>query len=688
MPTTPRPLALILLVCAAAAPAPPAIADTFVVDSLVDDTFANDSDPGDGICDDSFPSTSACTLRAAIEEANALAGADRIEFSVSGEIGPDAGNLGPLPIVTDALVIDGTTAPGWSPLEPTLYLDGTAIDAGESAFAAGLEVTGGTLEVFGLGITGFPYAQIEFDNGSAGGRVDGCVLGLDATGAPDPHPESLSGAGIRVMSDNAVIGRTGPPGNVAGHGNVISGNRLYGIEIRGDGNEVLGNIIGMSADGLLARGNGAAGVILFSFSESADNNRIGGGNPGDGSGNHIANNEGVAVLVSGTGNVVDGNTFGYKPGTGVFFSSQTSAISVRGDGHTIGGTSGNRIIDRNSGTEPIIEIGVPDSTGGLPATNVQVVGNRIGTQTVSLGSRYGIRVAVDGSTGNTIEENRINNTTFAIEVSTDGNTVTGNLLGVDPELGPGNRWGIRVLSASNNDITLNTIGNSDFEGIVQSGSSNRFFGNDIGFAAGIGAVANGRGGIEVRSGTDILIQANRIRNNAGPGIGIRDVGSIHGLTIVGNSIRFNTGIGIDFLEFGGSGIVPGPTLNDPGDSDGGANRKMNYPEFGEAVPIPGTSPTETEVTFRVDSDPANQAYPITVDFYRADRYGARQGGGILGSVVYDTFGVEEAVTLTLPAGVEIDRHYTALATDADGNTSEFAPARSLGEVLFRDGYED
>lgn len=31
---------------------------------------------------------------------------------------------------------------------------------------------------------------------------------------------------------------------------------------------------------------------------------------------------------------------------------------------------------------------------------------------------------------------------------------------------------------------------------------------------------------------------------------------------------------------------------------------------------------------------------------------------------------------------------TALAADAAGNTSEFAPARSLGETIFRDSYED
>ena len=53
-------------------PTLPAYASTFVVDSTADTADAN---PGDGACGDSSGN---CSLRAAISEANALAGADTI----------------------------------------------------------------------------------------------------------------------------------------------------------------------------------------------------------------------------------------------------------------------------------------------------------------------------------------------------------------------------------------------------------------------------------------------------------------------------------------------------------------------------------------------------------------------------------------------------------------------------------
>ena len=662
-------------------------AATFTVNSLFDDTFSNDSNPGDGTCLDSSPNSNTCTLRAAIEEANALAGPDRIEFSVAGEIGPDSGLLGPLPDITDELVIFAGNAPGATfGGPPMVYLDGAAVDPSSDPFAAGLRVVSGSLEVFDLGIVAFPRAGIEFDNGIDGGRVDRCWLGLDADGNVDAHPSSLSTVGVRLLGSNAVIGKSGPPGALTGLGNIISGNAAGGIQILGDANTVLGNTIGMTLEGLVARGNGNYGIFMF---DTADSNRIGGGDPGDDSGNHIANNSLGGIVVDGSGNEVDANTFGFKPGTGVFFASGTTAIEVAGDGHVIGGAEGNRIVDRRSGTKANILLGRTPVGGDTPATNVLVTGNRIGTETVSLGSRYGIRVAVDGSTGNAIADNLINNTTFGVQIDADGNTVTRNQLGTEPQLGSGNQWGIQVSSA-NNEITENTIGNSEFEGILITGAFNLIFANDIGFAASIGAVGNGRGGIEIRSGTDTLIQGNRILNNGGPGIAIRDIGSIEGITVLGNSIRSNEGIGVDILEFDGS-FMPGPTLNDPGDADTGANRKMNYPEFGEAVPVPGSDPLETVVTYLVDADTANQAYPITVDFYygqRVNGYGRRDGSALIGSDTYDTPGASKTLTLTLPGGIGADWHFSALATDADGNTSEFAPARSLGEMLFRDGYEE
>lgn len=72
-------------------------AATFTVNSL-DDT--SDNDTRDGICRDN---SNNCTLRGAIQQANALPGADIIQFSVNGIIYPRLD----LPTITDSLTITG-----------------------------------------------------------------------------------------------------------------------------------------------------------------------------------------------------------------------------------------------------------------------------------------------------------------------------------------------------------------------------------------------------------------------------------------------------------------------------------------------------------------------------------------------------------------------------------------------------
>ena len=94
------------------APLPPllstAFAATFVVDSTGD---GGDSNAGNGTCDDGGGN---CTLRAAIEEANAWAGADVINFTVAGG-GPHTIAPGSaLPTITDQVTIDGYTQTGAS----------------------------------------------------------------------------------------------------------------------------------------------------------------------------------------------------------------------------------------------------------------------------------------------------------------------------------------------------------------------------------------------------------------------------------------------------------------------------------------------------------------------------------------------------------------------------------------------
>ena len=81
---------------------------TFTVNSAGD---TSDASPGNGICADSGGN---CTLRAAIQEANASAGADTINFAIAGA-GVHTITLGSqLPTITGTVTIDGTTQPGYA----------------------------------------------------------------------------------------------------------------------------------------------------------------------------------------------------------------------------------------------------------------------------------------------------------------------------------------------------------------------------------------------------------------------------------------------------------------------------------------------------------------------------------------------------------------------------------------------
>lgn len=94
--------------------------------------------------------------------------------------------------------------------------------------------------------------------------------------------------------------------SVSGSGNVISSNAIsgnlnYGLEIRGAtaaGNLAQGNLIGVNAAGNLAVGNGWSGVTIY---DGANNNSVGMTISGGGTGNVIANNSGGGIVVFDNG---------------------------------------------------------------------------------------------------------------------------------------------------------------------------------------------------------------------------------------------------------------------------------------------------------------------------------------------------------------------------------------------------
>jgi len=169
-------------------------------------------------------------------------------------------------------------------------------------------------------------------------------------------------------------------------------------------------------------------------------------------------------------------------------------------------------------------------------------------------------------------------------------------------------------------------------------------------------------------------EANLIVFNNGAGIvpGGDYIGE--GFDSRGNEIHNNHAKGRANIDIG----AQGPTPNDVGDADPGANQGQNSPEL-VAASISGG---QLHVTYRVDSTPANSAYPLRIDFY------ANVHGGSGDYIGQDTYAAGDAqlnksISLPIPVGVQ-GMPFVATATSASGYTSEFSAA---WDVIFEDEFE-
>ena len=136
---------LFVLALAVAGGTSAAVSVTFTVNSTGD---ASDADapngPWNGVC---ATSTGVCTLRAAIQESNASDGSKDIPSpSNTLSIAPAT----ELPVITDPVVIDGTTQPGFVD-KPIVELRGDALAAG----SRGIRILAGDSTVRGLVVNGF-----------------------------------------------------------------------------------------------------------------------------------------------------------------------------------------------------------------------------------------------------------------------------------------------------------------------------------------------------------------------------------------------------------------------------------------------------------------------------------------------------------------------------------------------------
>src|SRR5207248_2679907 len=153
----------------------------------------------------------------AILDANATVGVtDTIVFNIDGAGVHTIAPLSALPTITDPVILDGTTQPGYAG-SPLIELDGSSTGPDTD----GLVITAGSSTVRGLAVNRFSGAGILLrTNGH--NVLAGNYLGTDPTGTV-AWGNGVAGVLIDSSSDN-TIGGTG-----AWERNVISGNLGHGI---------------------------------------------------------------------------------------------------------------------------------------------------------------------------------------------------------------------------------------------------------------------------------------------------------------------------------------------------------------------------------------------------------------------------------------------------------------------------
>jgi CSLREA domain-containing protein len=482
----------------------------------------------DGACNDG---ANHCSLREAIQEANAAAGEDRISFAIPGGGVHTLVPASALPAITERADLDATTQTGFAGT-PLVEINGQSAGG-----ADGLVVQAGPTRILGFAINRFSGDGIEIASGSSN-VIQRNFLGTDPTGTID---RGNGGNGMRVTSAINTIG--GP-----GAGNVISGNGDSGVLLAGAIETVQGNFIGTDLTGTQALGNGENGVRVDGHLE-----RIG---DIGGLGNVISANALDGVLINSNINTVQGNRIGTS-------AAGTADLGNGLDGVHLTGTGiANVILDNVIGGNTLAGVDIAQTPEtGTPNT---VQGNLIGVGSngsTAIPSQVGVKVSntanvlvggVQPSKSNVVSGNSL---TGIQVISSHDVTIQGNLVGLDPTgttavansligvdlngavlvtvggTGPGEgnvisgngQEGLRALNNSQDDTILGNLIGTDVTGFVDRG--NAFHGVDVSDAqdidVGPGNVISGNNvnGVEIHgsSATGARVTGNRIGEGLGGG---------------------------------------------------------------------------------------------------------------------------------------------------------------------------
>lgn len=513
----------------------PAASDvTFVVNRTSD---LADLNAGDGLCDTAAQTGNQCTLRAAIEEANATAGADTIAFNIGGAaVVKTLSPASPYPAITEAVTIDGYTQPGSTPntlasgndAVLSIQLNGTNAGADQH----GLVIEADDSTVRGLMINRFGGDGVRLTG--SGNRVEGNLIGSNSGG-----DLGNGGHGVSITAGSTnTIGGTTPAAR-----NLISANDGSGVALTGagTGNAVQGNYIGTNKAGNSALPNSDDGVRITGAEETV----VGGAEPG--AGNVISGNGVNGVLITTSpapDTVIQGNFIGTN-------ATGTAAVPNEGNGVTVAEVG------------EILIGGIEFGQGNLISGN----------------DAQGVRIFGVNATGNAVQGNLIGTNaagTAALGNGDDGVGISdagplnliGGLGGI--EFGQGNvisgngEDGISVFGGGDNTIIGNFIGTNATGtgdlGNVRHGVS--MIDSDANLVSALGASpnvisGNGADGVSITNSGDNIVTENHIGTNAAGNVDLgnaddgvsltNSIGNEVGGPEAGNLISGNDGAGVELF---------------------------------------------------------------------------------------------------------------------------------------------
>ena len=411
---------------------------------------APDASPGDGNCETA--TVGQCTLRAAIQESNALAGTQTIDFSIAGA-GPHTIVPGSaLPTITQPVIINGTSEPDYVD-QPVVSIDGSGAGATNGLTIAADDVTVRGLAIVNYGGNNIVGNGIEVQSGA------NTVIAGNYLGTSNGTNDAGNNAGVFVSSatTNTLIG-----GAIAADRNVISGNTFGVYLANANGTQIRGNYIGTNATGAAALANSDFGIA------------------GDGGSGYIIDNN----LISGNGE-----------GIGLYiFSYATGASNSTVTGNLIGTNAAGNAAIPNIADGVRIADGANNVIGGDTAAERNIISGN---------AQVGVQITGPAATNNTVSGNYIGTTSDGVADLGNGSTgvliVNGssnNLIG-GPSAGQGNL----IVNNADDGVRLT----------ADAGNNNSIRGNQIVGNGGLG-IDLGIDGVNANDTNDGDTGANGLQN--------------------------------------------------------------------------------------------------------------------------------------------------------------------------------